>query len=772
MKILVTEDPGTLLRRRLQAAVSAQCPMMAKGEGNPMTAEGGCQHMTDTGDCQMMEAQAACVHKTGDKMSAAVEISAPVGDKGSAGYGYKWRVQVIKYGMGSDGRINWPRGPLVAALPLFNKSRVFMVSDSQHQDPQKQPAFGKPVKELQGWLDNAVDTGTGIEADFNVLTSATKLRSDLLDSFERGNPTFLGLSVDVDGLSVKKTVAGKTFLEPVKIIAVQTDVVYDPTNEGKFLKMVAAVKADQKEDSMFGKLLAALKTQRPDLAVRINALLAKGDSVTDEDISSLMAAAMPGTQTLDIEKLVAALKTTGETGSDTVIEDARKLIGEARLVACATTLSTELSGCDLPAAVKDKLTAAFSGKVFEAADLQAAIKTEKETLDKLSAAGLFSGAGVTRVDVQGEPERLQAAMDKLMGVDVDAQYADVPAFGSLRAGYTRITGDTNVTGQVAADHVSLGEKLMGMMKLSAAYSSSSFSFVLGNSLYRRLAKIYQALNYNEDILVSFFRNATDFKAMEIIQIGYFGDLADVNPESGDYQEIVMPTDVEASYAINQKGNIISITRKVMVNDDLKSVQRLIDGLGRAARRTYAKRIWNKLINNATYKGDSVALFDAQHGNLGATALTNDATGVATLTARLQAMYAQTEPDSGEGLGLEAQYLAVPRELLEVAKGLNSAWPGVAGGNPHAGRFGTNHERIITNPLFTDATDWYLIGDKNAVEMIEVAHLNGQREPELFVADNPAVGAMFLSDKIQYKIRHEYEAEIADYRGFDKSVVAA
>jgi hypothetical protein len=65
----------------------------------------------------------------------------------------------------------------------------------------------------------------------------------------------------------------------------------------------------------------------------------------------------------------------------------------------------------------------------------------------------------------------------------------------------------------------------------------------------------------------------------------------------------------------------------------------------------------------------------------------------------------------------------------------------------------------------------LIADGGEVELLEGAYINGQREPEFFVADNPTVGQLFVADKIQYKSRHEYEFEIADYRGFDKSVVA-
>jgi hypothetical protein len=234
-------------------------------------------------------------------------------------------------------------------------------------------------------------------------------------------------------------------------------------------------------------------------------------------------------------------------------------------------------------------------------------------------------------------------------------------------------------------------------------------------------------------------------------------------------EIVMATDEEITYALNQKGIILTINRRVIINDDLKSVQVLVSRLGRAAKRTYARRGWAKIISNDTYKGDSKNLFHADHGNLGAVALTADATGVATLTNRLVAMFDQTEKDSGEKLCLEPVKIWVPRAVLETAKLLNSTWPGAAAPNPHAGRFGVNHENILVNKLATDTNDWGLIGNPAEVELLEVAFLNGQEVPELFVADNPLVGQMFVADKIQYKQRHEYEWEIADYRGLDKSV---
>jgi hypothetical protein len=692
---------------------------------------------------------------------AAMTLTAASGKSGDADYGFKWRVQVIKYGLGLDGRINWPREPLVAALDKFQGARVFALTDTQHRQDGN-----KSVREIVGWLDKPADSGTAIEADFEVLKAASWLRDMAVDSFERGKPDLIGFSVDIGALTTKKLIAGKQVLEPVKISGVEVDVVYNPTNDGKFLRMAAAAQAGQKEEDMLEKLLAALKAQRADLYATIEAKV-NDKSITEDEVMKLLASAMQKQSDMDgfVEKLKAVMQ--DDKGA---LAEAQKVLDQARLVACGFTLDAELKASGLPDLSQARVKKLFAGQVFETDKLTAAIKDEKEYIDKLTGSGIPQGTGDIR-DMQTEPERLQAAFDKLLGVEVDAKFKDVPPIESLRAGYVRITGDMRMTGQISPDRVKLGEALMQFMKLPAAYASNSFTYVLGNSMYRRLLREYRAVDYKEDILFSFIRNAADFKTMEIIQIGYFGDLPDVDPESGDYQEVSMPTDIEATYSINQKGVILTITRKVIYNDDLKSVSQLISKLGRAAKRTHARRAWDKIISNATFKGDNKALFHNDHANLGATALTNDATGVAALTARLQAMYAQTEQDSAEILGLIAMYLWCPRALYEIAMGLNSPWPGIAGGNPHAGRFGANHERIITIPLFTDATDWGLIADKNDVELLEAAYLNGNREPELFVADNPLVGQMFVADKIQYKERHEYEFEIADTKGFDKSVVA-
>ena len=713
------------------------------------------------------------------RVTATAALSGPVGHKNDPSYGYKWHVQIVEAGIDKQGIADYPLQVLNDAIPLYEGARVFALTQGQHDNPDN--PFGKSVRDLVGWLSDVKANVTGNEGSLNILKSAAWLRDMAVDAFERGKPDLIGLSHDIFTEYKKKT----SPIQVTKITKVDSvDIVYNPIAGGKFLRMAAAHReADQKKEAnMLKKLLAALKEKRPDLKDQIEVLEAKGDALTEDEVMVLVASAVVKKQEDDpkgekikeeVTNLIASLRDVTTNQAKETLEKAQKLFEDTqRLHACANLLITEIGESGLPDILKARVRKQFEGRVFEEADLKAAIKEEKELADKLTGSGAPNGVGGLRMEVgPGEPEKLQAALDKLFSVDVDDKFKDVAPFNSLRAAYTRLTGDTEMRGIPTREGMKLGEAFMSMMRLPAAYSSTTFSFVLGNSMYRRLIKEYKSVGYMEEALISYYRNAENFKTLEIIQVGYLGDVPDVTPETVDYQELTLPTDIEATYVINQKGWILTVTRRVILNDDLKTVVQLVSKMGRAHRRTHARRAWAKIISNADFKGDSTALFHGDHGNLGATALTNDATGVATLTARLQAMYAQAEQDSGEGLALEPKYLWVPRALLEIAKGLNSVWPLVAGGNPHAGRFGAGHERIICNPLFVDTTDWGMIADGGEVELLEAAYLNGRREPEFFVADNPATGQMFVADKIQYKSRHEYEFEIADFRGFDKSVVA-
>ena len=70
-----------------------------------------------------------------------------------------------------------------------------------------------------------------------------------------------------------------------------------------------------------------------------------------------------------------------------------------------------------------------------------------------------------------------------------------------------------------------------------------------------------------------------------------------------------------------------------------------------------------------------------------------------------------------------------------------------------------------SPRNTSASKYWLAGDPADCEGLEVGFVNGRDTPELFVQDDPRMGAVFTNDQISYKVRFEFGAGIVNYRPF-------
>lgn len=361
-------------------------------------------------------------------------------------------------------------------------------------------------------------------------------------------------------------------------------------------------------------------------------------------------------------------------------------------------------------------------------------------------------------------DRVQIALHKTFGIKIDGCPWIKPWHG-IREAYVQMTGDTEVRGRIPNYR----------MRAREAIVAADFPNLLGTSINRHVLKDYAAVDYGESAIISApILNLQNFKLQEGERVGYFGDLDDVDPEAADYVEATKPDEEQVSFTPIQKGNLLTINRKAILNDDLRGITKRATSWGRAAKRTFARFIWNFFINNSTYTGDSTAWFTAgggSHGNLGATALS-----AAAVSATVDLMAKFVEPGSGEALGMGRMggfRLVVPQELRATAFKINQAQYLDNNFTPNDLYlfFGAKNENIVVNPLLTDSTDWGLFRDPNDVDIIVAGFINGQQEPEILLANQPTAGETFRSDKIQYKIRHEYGATIGDFRGAFKHQVA-
>jgi phage major head subunit gpT-like protein len=440
----------------------------------------------------------------------------------------------------------------------------------------------------------------------------------------------------------------------------------------------------------------------------------------------------------------------------------RQQIGDAvrrqRIAENRLRLDGKLAASRLPKPLAALVAGRFNpdgplgGRDITEEEVEMEIQRVREAYAALSPVGKVMETG--RVKVVREPEeRLQMALDRLFNLPVED--LSIPAFHGIREAYVAYTGDGEVTGL-----------LPSQLRIREDITSTTFPNALANTLRRLLLKEYREQDYGVSLIAQ-SSSVPDFRAQERVRVGYFGDLPTVDPEAADYAELTAPTDEKASYSVVTFGGVVTITRKMIINDDLGVVPQIVSRLGRSARRTLAQRVFNLMINNPTIY-DSVAWFHATHGNLGSTALS-----AAELNVVRTAMRNRTEKDSSKKLGIAPNVLVVPHELEGTARQENmreyldsSFTP-----NPVRFLFGSNGERIVVSPLLSDANDWYVFANVEEAPTVEVGFLQGRQEPEFFLAEDPTSEKVFTSDKIRYKVRHEFEAAVIDFRGAYKEAVA-
>ena len=649
--------------------------------------------------------------------------------------GSKWEVVIIQAGESLNGNY-YSSEALQSAPKLFEGAKCYARTEDQHLKDTN-----ASLTTLVGGYSNVREENGKLYGTLSIIEKA--VREKLLEAWNLGMKNLFGLSIVAEG-KVSKRGNIKRYVESFKNV-ISVDIVMNPAAGGEFVKLVASAKLPKQEE-----VVKVDRTKENALIALIEAESGGLEKLKGKDRGTISEA--------ELHVLLSECRTDKKNADiQALLVETQKSL---KVAECQNVLTQKLAAeTTLPEITKDVIRESFTGKVFEPAELDKAIATNKNMVSKLVESGKVSGLGAGKIEAgMNTVDKLQAAMDKAFGLDVTGDAKHVPSFSGtgLRECYVQCTGNSDIDGRFNPNKLA---------SLREAFDSSTFSYILGTSMNRRMLKDYMAVDYHERDIITIRQGVTNFKTQEAIKEGYFGDIATVDPETADYAELASYADEEATYSVGQKGNLVTITRKHIINDDLGRIVKKVSRLGRSARRTFARFVWSFVIDNATYGVDSKALFHADHGNLGSGALT-----YATLGAGYDALVVMTEPGSGEVLGAPSgkMNLFVPPQLRGAAFTATGLLLPGGTNNENNPSYGIADYKI--NPLFTDVTDWVLACPTSDRDIIEVAFLNGKEDPEVFVADNPTVGEMFTADKLVYKIRHEYGGAIVDYRGIYKAVV--
>ncbi|MEW6210781.1 MAG: hypothetical protein AB1631_20620 [Acidobacteriota bacterium] len=731
-------------------------------------------------------------------------IRQALADSGAAVTGEKWRVQIIQFGM-SLTRDIWQREIFAQSLSMWEGIPCYAdhISESGMIDRPE-----RSIREKVGWWSEFEVTDQGVDATLTLLPSAAWLAKDLLFCYQNNKPDFLGFSIFVRSLAkqVKGPDNQPATLHTKIIQPISTDCVTQAAANGRIKYALASARGreiPQGDETMNKAFLAMLfrdNKQRFELvrqslaaanAQGINAQMSEDQLAeaicASEDLTKQCAlllnavsafqstapypSSVPAQGNDPNAQTTAQAQTTTQAAptnprarqlEDMLIQQAWAVSGvpeairQARIAKLGANATLEDHQSAIEIAQEICGVYSQSGQVHNPATVTA------ESLDKRMI-GLAKAFGLTMEDFNGIDGLVDRAVRQSGNKPFKAEsdlWNSIPAVVSIRDFYVEMTGDVSLTGQAANGR--------GRITKQAVWLTTDFTEALSNVVNKRLIRDYRMEMYPIDMIAT-IKPARDFKTQRAILVGYFSDLPSVAQNAG-YVSPSALTDTEELYAITKRGRLVELTLEDIANDDLGMFARMVGRLGRAAKRTLAKYVFNDLVmSNPTMNADGLAVFHASHNNL-----ITDALGSTGLKNGVTKLLTQTEPGSNEVMSVDITRLQLyihPTQALDAQQltDFNNSPGGETSGLAQVLR----RMNIKPHPInvFTDVNDWLLTASNQDIDMVELAFFNGNEEPEFFVQNNPEEGVSFSNDVVmRHKIRHIYGGVVPDHRGMVKSSV--
>lgn len=246
---------------------------------------------------------------------------------------------------------------------------------------------------------------------------------------------------------------------------------------------------------------------------------------------------------------------------------------------------------------------------------------------------------------------------------------------------------------------------------------------------------------------------SDFKTAHRVGLGAFPSLRQVR-EGAEYKYVTLD-DKGETIALATYGELFSITRQAIINDDMNMLTDVPMKFGRAAKATVGDLVYAVLIDNEKMS-DKKTLFSADHKNM-----ITGGMDVETISAGRTAMRQQKEGE--RTLNIRPAFMLVPTTLetqaIQVVKSGS-----VKGADVNANIINPVRDlaEIIAEPRLDDASekDWYM-ASRQGSDTIEVAYLNGIDVPYIDQLEG------FTSDGVTTKVRIDAGVAPVDYRGLLK-----
>lgn len=250
----------------------------------------------------------------------------------------------------------------------------------------------------------------------------------------------------------------------------------------------------------------------------------------------------------------------------------------------------------------------------------------------------------------------------------------------------------------------------------AAHGTSDFPLVVSNAMGKVALDSYRAA---ESPLKRLARQRTlpNFKPSQSIRLGEMGRLEEMS-EQGEFTH-TSRAETGESMSLKTFGRAISVSRKLLIDDDLNMLGDMTSAIGQAAAQTEADELVSILTSNPNM-ADGNPVFYAARGNLAGSGTSIGSAGdLGALDAARQAMRKTKGLDGKTIVDAKPRFLLVgPDHETAAEKLMAEIYPAtVDDANPFASRL-----ELIVEPRLEDSDDWWLFADPARVPALQFAYL--------------------------------------------------
>jgi ATP-dependent protease ClpP protease subunit len=363
-----------------------------------------------------------------------------------------------------------------------------------------------------------------------------------------------------------------------------------------------------------------------------------------------------------------------------------------------------------------------------------------------------AGAHVTTVEDESDKQRNAATQALLARAGLEKPEGANPFRGYTLAELAR-------SSLARAGFKTDGMDKMAFIGAAFTHSTSDFPGLLANVANKSLLRGYTEADETFPLWTR-AGSLGDFKPGKRVDLNAFPSLRKV-AEGAEYKYATLGERGE-TVMLATFGELFSITRQAVINDDMDAFTRVPRLMGRAAIRTVGDLVYAVLTSNPAMS-DGIPLFHADHANL----MAAGAITTASVDAMGAAMAVQKQGKSALNIGLK--YLLVPRALRGVANVVKASEfeVGAASKNNTVPNSVRDTFEVISDARLDAAspTAWYGAADQNATDTIEVSYLDGNDQPYL------EQKAGWNVDGTEFKVRIDAGVSPLDFRTLAKNAGA-